>query len=241
MDKKEFLRQKREIENSEAKDKTGKLISSAAGFVSGLPIGEAYDRFTTIFPPKYVKRRDEWLSILMFDFIQREEKGLLTMEDLADNEEFVTIVTKATLLAQQNHQKEKINAFRAIVNNSVEWLQNGNKLFDWAEYFLRVVDELSPLHLLILNVFHAPKSKEQELGKDLSSYSKMSSHTLFCELYPNLKDRSSLIKQCWKDLYRYGFVKNDDMTVGIHGDGKYQKLTNDFGDKFLDMITYKEL
>ncbi|HBX67279.1 MAG: hypothetical protein CL670_07215 [Balneola sp.] len=239
MDKKEFHRQKREIERSEDKHKALKLKSS---FVPGGT--KVYDAFTALVQPTYEKRKDEWLNILMYDLVRRQEDGLISLEELSKNEEFVTIVTKATLLAQQNHQKEKIEALKNIVLNSTEWLSKGKPIFDWSHRFLMIVDEISPLHILLLKTFQYPKKAAKEKGVRFDEEVSASNKDVFFKIYPEYKDRSALVSQCWKELESYGLFAignfsdahtSEEMPY-LHTLGQLKPQTTDFGNKFLDMI-----
>lgn len=243
MDKKEFLRQKREIERSEDTHKALRLKSSL------IPGGaKVYDTFTALVQPMYEKRKDGWLNLLMHDLVRREEEGLISLEKLSKNEEFVTIVTKATILAQQNHQKEKLDALRNIVLNSTEWLSKGEPIFDWSHKFLMIVDQISPLHILLLKTFQNPAKEAQEQNINFDEMVSASNKEVFFRIYPGLKDRTALANQCWKELYRFGFVASDNFskTEGtenmpyLHNHGKLLSQTTDFGNKFLDMIRYSE-
>lgn len=243
MDKKEFHRQKREIERSEDKHKALKLKSS---FVPGGTI--VYDAFTALVQPTYEKRKDEWLNILMYDLVRRQENGLISLEELSKNEEFVTIVTKATLLAQQNHQNEKIEAFKNIVLNSTEWLSKGEAIFDWSHKFLMIVDQISPLHILLLKTFQNPAKTARDQNVNFDEIVSASNKEVFFKFFPDLKDRSALANQCWKELHSFGFVALDNFTKSeggesmpyLHNHGKLLPQTTDFGNKFLNMIEYSE-
>jgi hypothetical protein len=242
MDRKKLIDQKIEIEHSEAKDLNAKLTSSL------LPGGaKAYDLFTALVQPLHIQRKQEWLYLLMNDLVRREKDGLTSLKDLSENEEFITIITKATILAQQNHQREKLEAFQNIVLNSIEWLSKGEPIFDWSHKFLIVVDQISPFHILLLKTLQNPLKIAKEKKVDFNEMIKATNKEVFFKIYPKLKDRAALAKQCWKELYSYGFVVTDRFTevtgsteLGyMHSHGKLISQTTDFGNKFLNMITMK--
>ncbi|MCH2449218.1 MAG: hypothetical protein MK198_03645 [Gracilimonas sp.] len=243
MDKKEFHKQKGEVERSEAKHKALKLKSSL--FPGGSTV---YDAFTALVRPLYEKRKDEWLYLLMYDLVRREKGGVISLEGLSKNDEFVTIVTKAIILAQQNHQKEKLEALRNIVLNSTEWLSKGEPIFDWGHKFLMIVDQISPLHILLLKTFQNPAKAIQEKKARFEERTGFNNADVFFKLHPELKSRSALAKQCWRELYNFGFVGTDkffevkdaeDMKY-MHTHDQFVPQTTDFGNKFLNMIEYSK-
>lgn len=233
------LREKREIAQSEARDKTAKIISS---FVPGGTA--AYELLTTLVVPLHEKKKREFINDLAIRLKRLEEQGQIDFEELAQNEEFNTIITKAILLAQQNHQKEKLEALRNIVLNSTEWLSKGEPIFDWSHKFLMIVDQISPLHILLLKTFQHPAKAAQEQNVNFDDMVSASNKEVFFDIYPDLKDRSALAAQCWRELESFGFValnnfensKGSEGLSYIHKHGKLFPQTTDFGNKFLDMI-----
>jgi len=234
---------KREIAQSEARDKTAKMI---AGLV---PMGSAaYELITTIVVPLHEKKKQEFINDLAIRLKRLEDQSQIDVEELAQNEEFNTIITKAILLAQQNHQKEKLEALRNIVLNSTEWLNKGEPIFDWSHKFLMIVDQISPLHILLLKTFRYPAKAARQRNVNFDEMVSASNKEVFFKIYPNLKDRSALAIQCWKELYSFGFVALDNFTKSeemesmpyLHNHGKLLPQTTDFGNKFLDMIRYSE-
>ena len=243
MSKLDKIRDKREIAQSEAWDKTAKIISGL------VPSGTAaYELLTTIVAPLHEKKRQEFINDLAHRIYKLESAGKIDIQQLAESEEFNTIITKAILLAQQNHQKEKTEAFRNIVLNSIEWLSNGEPIFDWSHKFLMVVDEISPLHILLLETFQNPEKAAREQNVNFDEMVSASNKEVFFKIYPDLKDRSALANQCWKELYSYGFVvtdefedfRNIEVMAYMHNHGKLISHTTDFGNKFLRMIEERE-
>lgn len=236
------LRDKREIAQSEARDKTAKIFS---GLVPGG--ASAYELFTAIVKPIHEKRKEDWVQEITLRLNELERNGKIDLEELSQNEEFNTIITKATLLAQQNHQKEKLIAFRNIVLNSTKWLSKGESIFDWSHKFLMIVDQISPLHILLLKTFQYPAKVAKEHNYSFDKV-QASNQDVFFNIYPELKDRSALANQCWKELQSFGFVHSrfefslgdSDQVIYLHRHSKLISQTTDFGNKFLDMIESDE-
>ncbi|NGP89687.1 hypothetical protein [Fodinibius halophilus] len=231
------IREKRRVERSERYHKT------AEAFLGCIPYGSsAYSFFTTLFKPLYQKRREDWVKDIIIRLNKLENEGRIDLDELAENEEFNTLVIKATRLAEENHQKEKVEALKGIViNSSLELLQD-KEMFDWANHFLKIIETISPFHILLLKTFQAPgdivRVKSIDLGSEFNS---LQTKTVFFAIYPEYRDRAKLITQCWKELHDLGFVAFESFEDGGHMPGQLNKLTTDFGDKFLRMIRSDEL
>jgi len=232
-------KEKREIAQSEARDKLIKALSSAVPFGSA-----AYELITTLIVPLHEEKKREYINDLAIRLKKLEDQGQIDFEELAQNKEFNTIITKAILLAQQNHQKEKLEALRNIVLNSTKWLNNGEPIFDWSHKFLMIVDQISPLHILLLKTFRYPAKVARDKSLNFDEMVVASNKEVFFEMYPELKERSALVSQCWKELTNYGFLALDNFSNSkdsesmpyIHNHGQLKPQTTDFGNKFLDMI-----
>ncbi|SMO38554.1 hypothetical protein [Fodinibius sediminis] len=106
-------RDKREELQSEARHQTIELVSNL------VPFGNlAYKTFTAISKPLYIQRREEWIKDISLRLLRLEEQDKIKLEDLAGSDEFNTILIKASNLAQEHHQEEKINALKGIVINT---------------------------------------------------------------------------------------------------------------------------
>ena len=147
------LNEKREIVQSKARDKTAKII---AGLV---PMGSAaYELITTIVVPLHEKKKREFLNDLADRLKKLEEKGKIDFQELADSEKFNTIITKAILLAQQNHQEEKLEALKSFVINYAGGVDSEIIEYDHVEYFLSFIERLNPFHIILLKIFQDPKN-----------------------------------------------------------------------------------
>jgi len=127
-------------------------------------------------------------------------------------------------------------------------LNKGEPIFDWSHKFMLVVDQISPLHILLLKTFRYPAKAAEEKGVNFDNMVSATNRDVFFKIYPELKDRVALAGQCWKELYNYGFVAKNNFNrikeaeeMGyIHNHGKLIPQVTDFGNKFLDMIGYEE-
>jgi hypothetical protein len=89
------------------------------------------------------------------------------IENLANNEMFITTFTCALTIAIRNHQEEKIEALRNAVLNTA--LINSTEEEDLHLMFLNFVDAFTPWHIRILVFFNNPKEYCQKNGINVSS------------------------------------------------------------------------
>lgn len=228
-------REKREIAQSEARDKAAKMI---AGLV---PMGSAaYELITTLVAPLHEKKKREFINDLATRLKRLESQGQIDLEELAQNEEFNTIITKAILLAQQNHQKEKLEALRNVVVNASVKLPKNVIEFSEMEYFLRIIETITPLHILLLSVFKNPKEITESKGIELGRMMTSNSQSTLYKIYPELKEKAEFVNMSWKDLHDFSLVQTDSLKAMVSGNAAIEPLTTPLGNKFLEMIEFGE-
>ena len=224
-------KEKRNIAQSEARDKTAKVIAGI------LPMGSAaYELITTIVVPLHEKKKREFINDLASRLKRLEEEGKIDFDQLGESEEFNTIITKAILLAQQNHQKEKLEAVRNVVTRSALDLPQLVNNYDETEYFLNLIEEINPIQIYLLKFFHNPESKSIKSEKKIPGNPTLITRQIISYLFPELYKKIGIVSQYWRDLQRSGLLIGDDITIGRHTKHKIQKLTTDLGDRFLEMI-----
>lgn len=226
------LRDKREIAQSEARDKTAKIFS---GLVPGG--ASAYELFTAIVKPLHEKRKEEWVREVTIRLSKLEQRERIDLEELSRNEEFNTIITKATILAQQTHQKEKHEALRNIVVKSAAGAPKLVKNFDETDYFLNLLSEINPTQIFLLKLFNNPEAAVKDLKSKVPGDPTLNSWQVISYLYPDLQKKKEVIAQYWRELQRLGLMVGNDITIGRHTKYKIQKLTTELGDRFLEMIS----
>jgi hypothetical protein len=120
---------------------------SAIPFVGG-PVAELMN---LIWEPALSKRRDGWLIGLAENLqLLTEKVEGFKLEDLSQNETFITTTIQASQAAIRTHQKEKLNALRNAVLNSA---LNTNLNDEIQLLCLSLVERLTVSHILILEYF----------------------------------------------------------------------------------------
>lgn len=226
-----IFREKREIAQSEALDKTVKIISSF------LPGGTAaYELITTLVAPLHEKKKCEFINDLAIRLKRLEEQELIDFEKLAQNEEFNTIITKAILLAQQNHQKEKLEALKNVVLNSALKITKESLKYDSIEYYVRLINTLSLSHLKILKALYDENHFEDAIDKIGSSYSMINFGQLLKKLISGFDVQDEFLQLTVRELFNYGLTNKESTTQAIGKDNKLDEIRTEIGKSFMEYI-----
>lgn len=187
-----------------------------------------------VIQPALSRRRDEWFNGVATDLqtvMDRPEAP--TVEELSKNEVFVTTLLNASAAALRTHQKEKLDALRAaVINSALPMAPDEHTQLT----FIRLVDELTALHLRILSYAHDPAGwfERNQIPKP-DIYMGARSAILEAAL-PDLISRGDVYNQAVNDLTAQGLFSG---TFGgmVTQQGLYDKLTSPLGDRFLGFIT----
>lgn len=119
----------------------GNIVLKQTVYQIGLP---------TLLMPIIEKRRNEWLNELEQGLANLQQQTGISLEDLVGSDSFTDTVLQATQLALKTRSKEKREALRNAITNSV--LPNAPD--DILQHmFLTFIDEFTPWHLLVLRIF----------------------------------------------------------------------------------------
>ncbi len=206
--------------------------------ISAIPAvgGPLQALFENIFTTPLNKRRQEWLEELasVIDELQKKAENL-TPEKLSQNEMFVTAALQASQIAIRNHKKEKIEALRNALFNSV---QPNSPSDDKQLIFLRLIDELTPWHLRLLGVLNNPskwmdKNDIKNPGWIAGGVSTVIEHCL-----PELKGNGEFYEQLVRDLQVGGLIgQGNYLNVTMSGVGMLESRTSALGKEFISFIS----
>ncbi|MBO6794727.1 MAG: hypothetical protein JJ895_12520 [Balneolaceae bacterium] len=227
------IREKREIEASEARDKTLGLIASVVG------LGPAYELITTLILPLHQKKEKEFVQDLATRIYNLEQEGKISIQELADSKEINTTITKAILLAQQNHQKEKLEALKAIVINSAIRIESQNIDDEEVSLFLRIIERMDTTQFLMMKMVGNPHKFLEETGNPKLNNQTDRLATLFLSVFPKYKQKLDLVNQQWVELHSMGLVSTNifaDQFSNHYQTGKSDKITA-LGERFLEYIS----
>jgi len=162
------------------------------------------------------------------------KKGI-PIEDLQKDEMFISAVASASQIALRNHQKEKREALRNALINSVTSETIDESLLNQFMYY---IDILTVWHIRILRAFLSPQPRKQdERYRSIST----SLDKVLEETCPELRGKRNIYDVYWRDLYARGLVNTDTLHVMITPQGAYSKRTTELGDQFISFITRSEV
>ncbi len=171
---------------------TAYLVTKA--IISPIPgATELLERFIT---PPLQKRTEKWMEDVAEVLRMLEQNQGVKLNDLQDNELFITIVAQATTIAIRTHQKEKLIALKNVILNSASSPKTEE---DLQLTFIRFVDELTPSHLYLLRSFINNEAEIKLLKSYPSIYQLASTNT------PNFPSRDQF-KMLLGDLSVRGLV-----------------------------------
>lgn len=209
-------------------------VASAAGMVpiAGSPLAAA---FQLAIGWKFGKRQADWLDDLAeaVDGLQRQSEEPLSFEDLAENDAFMDAVVTATRAAHATHQKEKLEALRNGVLNT---LNSDAPSIDEQARFFRFIDELTPAHLKMLQFFADPAAWYDRLGLDQGSYYTGGQATLLEAGIPEFKGQRDWYDLLAADLSRIR-LSDPSLHVVMTGAGMWSARNTAMGNRFLLFVS----
>jgi hypothetical protein len=125
----------------------GKLVSLKTGtaWIEGI---EVLGQFIT---PQLEKSRREWEFQVFCALKELNKRQERILERLYGDAEFQTLLRQAFFIAWKTHKSDKFKALKAGIMNSA---LNGNTSFDKKEIYLRLIDDLTATHLVVLNFIY---------------------------------------------------------------------------------------
>lgn len=197
----------------------------------GAAIAELID---LVIQPALSRRRDGWLNDLAADVDKLNERpNAATLEQLSQNEGFVTVMLSASAAAMRTHQREKLNALRAAVINTALGLAPDEHT---QLMFIGFVEQLTALHLRILSYGHDPTGwfERNHIPKP-DIYMGPRGAVLEAAL-PELHGRADVYSQVANELSTRGLLSGSFSGM-VSQQSLYDKLTSPLGDRFLAFIT----
>ncbi len=163
--------------------------------------GPALELFNAVIAPPLEQRRNRWLNDLADRIYALEKEKRLKVEDLGNNEEFISAIMNATTAAVRNHQNEKIAALRnAVLNSALGQCPNEVK----SAMFLALVDQFTVWHLLILRELSALDSRSGQNYPPKTSFEEITRAVL--QKNAELRSQQSLVELIVEDLCRKGLL-----------------------------------
>lgn len=204
--------------------------------IAGVPLigGAAAELISKVIAPPLEKRRNQWL-----DDIAERLKSLegavdgFRVEDLSQNETFITVVMHATQIAIRNHQQEKLEALRnAVLNTAMSKApENDRQLM-----FLKFIDELTPWHLRLLRFFDAPETWGSRHNISYPNWHGGSPGNLLEFTFEELRGQRDFYDQIVRDLHYRGLMSIDSLHTRMTLRGMFESRTTEMAKEFLAFI-----
>lgn len=195
--------------------------------LSTLPVvgGPAVELFQFLVQPPLERRRNEWMQSVGEKLQELEAQGL-NLEDLQQNEQFVSAVMQASTAALRTHKQEKLAALR----NAILHIAKGQGPEETVQHLLlSFIDEFSEMHLRILAFARAPKPSGGIYAGALAQVLEQN--------IPALQGQRTLYDQLWKDLYLRGLINTESLQVMMTGNGLAQSRTSPLGETLLNFVS----
>jgi hypothetical protein len=209
------------------------LHLTARVVLAAIPVvgGPALELFNSVIAPPVERRRNVWLNQLAERLHMLEQEKRLRIEDLTNNQEFISAVLQATTAAVRNHQPEKLEALRnAVLNSALGQSPEVEKL----EIFLAFVDQFTALHLRVLQElfkYGPPEGKEGATKTRVNTIAEVA-----MERISGLRGQQALAESVVEDLCRKGLLFwSGDQMVNYIPRGRRQ--VTELGAEFLGFIS----
>ena len=210
----------------------GKAVISAIPGAGG-PLQVAFEN---VFSAPMEKRKQAWLEQLasVVEEVQVRVKEL-TPEKLASNEVFVTVAMQASQVAIRNHQQAKLEALRnAVLNAALPNAPDDNEQM----IFLRLVDQLTPLHLRTLTLLDNPRTWMEKHQVPNPGWGMGGVSTVIEHCLPDLRGQRDIYDQLIRDLQADGLIGQGQFVhVTMTGGGMVESRTTDRAKRFIKYIS----
>jgi len=197
--------------------------------------GAAVELFNRLLAPPIQRRRDAWLNGLAARITKLEQDGRVKIEDLQQNNEFVSTVMQASQAAIRNHQREKLDAFRnAVLNTALGQAPEDAK----REMFLGLVDEFGVWHLRVLAFLGDPTGWVKQHGQNMEDNRVCHSvESALYNVFPQLYREPDFRKKLVRDLHAHSLIQENDSAFEFSKFHMTPAATTPLGREFLSFIT----
>lgn len=188
--------------------------------------------FTYAVGYSFNERMQHWYEEVASAVQELQDRGgAIDFEQLAGDPVFIDAVVHATRAAQGTHQREKLDALRnAVVNSIGEDAPSADEQLR----FLRLIDQFSPAHLRMLGFWRDPRGFFAHEGLDAPELN-MGGRQDLLEAVPDFANKPDWCTLLVSDLNGAGLMAGQ-LTVTMTGQGIYQSPLTELGRRFLTFI-----
>jgi hypothetical protein len=181
------------------------------------------------------KRRDAWMRQISEALLELNEKvEEFSLQDLVENEKFISACLSATQAALRTHVIEKRLALRnAVLNAAITPNINATKV----HIFINSVDTMTIWHLKILDLFSNPIDWANRNNRKLPSKWFPQSSQLLEFAYPEIANQREFYTYIIKDLSNKNMLVSDSMNWILTSASKTKSIVTNMGEEFLQFIS----
>jgi hypothetical protein len=211
-------------------------VARAAASVVPVAGGPIQVLVENVFQAPLEKRRQQWLAEVAGVITDlQNEIAELTPENLAKNDVFVTVALNAAPIALRNHQREKLDALRNAMYNSV---RPGAPSEDEQVTYLSLVDQLTPWHIRLLVLLHDPAGWMTKNGVHNPGWGMGGRSTVLEHCIPELRGERDTYEPLVSDLQTRGLLQTGNILfTTMTGGGMMQRATTARGAAFIRYIS----
>lgn len=212
------------------------IAKVAEGAVSAVPFlgGPLAVVVATVFGYAYSRRVDRWRDELTASVQYLMENHGATVEDLADNDDFLDAVAIATRVAATTASDEKRHRLR---NGLINIGRGAAPHSDKQAIYLRYVEELTPSHMLLLDFMNDPLAYCQRHEIPWPNIYAGGLGTVIKEALPNLAADKDFLETLGGDLARFGLTNQPGFNTMMTGEGLKAGRGTDKGLEFITFIS----
>jgi|SRR6185312_1660553 len=205
--------------------------------LTGIPIigGSITELMNDFIPNSKAKRLLDFVAQLKIDVDSMKDK---IKNELIQTDEFAYLFEQTFRVINENYQKEKIDAFRILlVNSLIRTDVNAEK----KEILFNILKNLSVRHIKFLKMFYDPEKYVKENRCNISPYSQAPVGVLLSEIFPEYNtDEINLILT---DLHNMGLGGIDPSALGVvqssYGIHMVQNRLKQLGRSIVEFIILK--
>lgn len=182
----------------------------------------ATELLNLVIAPPLDRRRAEWMNDVAGRLEQLEEDRALDLNQLQDDDAFITTVMYASQAAIKTHEAEKREALRnAVLNAALPHAPDAAL----QQHFVTLLDTLTVWHLRVLNLLGANEEREHVTVSDLVA-----------NTWPEARVRPDFLKVILHDLNAAGLLGGLEQGMALSG----SRHTLVMGDEFLRFVRSPE-
>ncbi len=218
----------------EARDRIRQIIQAGIDVAPG---GGAVNRLADLlFAPSVRKRRDDWVCRIgegFVELLQRADSLERAVDSLRSDDRVVTAVMVATEIAGRTHEEAKLEALRnACLHTATDADLDDQYIF----VFLRLIDDLSALHLKVLTYLADPIGYFEMHGIERQHFMSAARRAAFDLAMPELAKDKQMADLVLRDLETRGLNNGGVLSGLVSENAVYDTMASDLGLEFLGFI-----